>query len=669
MPATAPATAIGERILLVEDEAVIALSEQRILSRAGYGVEVAHSGEDAVDRALAESLDLVLMDVDLGRGIDGGEAARRIREGGGPPVVFLSSHSESAVIEKTRHAGGYGYIVKGSGETVLLTSVRMALDLAAAQARLAASEERWSSLARTAPDLIFSLDRECRMTSINRALEGFEADELIGSDFAGIVEAEDRGSLASAAALVFEEGVTVRRSCRIRLRPDRPRRYELFLGPALDACGTVVSATVVARDVTLQFELATGAELDPEEKAREILAAMASIDFEPIRELCAAFQDLTGIGMSLVAQDGAPLVAAPCATVCRDFHRAGPMSLALCRESDKRAEESLPNLGEKAYVEYVCAFGLREIALPLAIGDVHWGTLFIGQFLYEDDVVDEAALAEKARSFGWDEEKYVEAFRGALRFSRSLIAEAMALYGSLGKMISRLGYDAFKAKALSRYGAAAAADAAVSAALEAKDRLYAQLQHRVKNSLALISSLLSLQAGAERDERAARSLEAAQARVRPIGILYEQLYKSRSVESVDLGPYLEGVAKAAISSQPDSRGISLVADCERIFLGADRAASVGLIVNELAVNAARHAFPIGVEGTVRFSVGFDGAGFVLEFHDDGIGLPEGFSLETDRGLGSLLVSSLTEQLGGSIEIGVGIGGKGAGFRLNFPCGD
>jgi two-component sensor histidine kinase len=352
--------------------------------------------------------------------------------------------------------------------------------------------------------------------------------------------------------------------------------------------------------------------------------------------------------------------------LCRDYHRSGAESFALCRESDRRAEVLFGSLGEGGYVEYACPHGLREIAMPLSVEGVHWGTLFIGQFLYDDDAVDEAALALRARRFGWNAEKYAAAFKEARRFSRERIAGAMGYFGAFGKILSRLAYGAFRTRALARHGAAAAADAAVSAALEAKDRLYTQLQHRIKNSLALISSLLSIQAGAVEQEGTRRSLDSAQARVRSVGILYEQLYKTRSVESIDLGSYLEELVQAAVSSIPDTRGINLEADSERINLGTDRAVAVGLAVNELAINAARHAFPPGAAGIVRLGLRLDGSDVVLDFQDDGSGLPEGFRLDAGPGVGSLLISSLAVQLGGTMEIGTGIGGRGAGFCLRFP---
>ncbi len=117
-------------ILLVEDEALIALAEQQMLERNGYAVLTAGTGEKAVEIAKnTPEIELVLMDIDLGRGIDGTEAARRILAERNLPIAFLSSHTEPEVVEKTENITSYGYIVKNSGETVLLASLRMAFRL------------------------------------------------------------------------------------------------------------------------------------------------------------------------------------------------------------------------------------------------------------------------------------------------------------------------------------------------------------------------------------------------------------------------------------------------------------------------------------------------------------------------------------------------------------
>lgn len=120
-----------QRILLVEDDAIIAMAQAALLKRSGYAVALAHSGEAAI-RAVETAdppLDLVLMDVDLGPGMDGTEAASKILRTYDTPIVFVSSHTEREMVEKTDRITSYGYVVKHSGETVLLASIKMAFRL------------------------------------------------------------------------------------------------------------------------------------------------------------------------------------------------------------------------------------------------------------------------------------------------------------------------------------------------------------------------------------------------------------------------------------------------------------------------------------------------------------------------------------------------------------
>ncbi len=119
------------KILLVEDEVIIATLQKKLLKEYGYDVTLVSSGEKAVSAALAEDshFDIVLMDINLGNGIDGTEAAEQILGQKDLPLVFLSSHTEREVVEKTEKITSYGYVVKNSGITVLDTSIKMALRL------------------------------------------------------------------------------------------------------------------------------------------------------------------------------------------------------------------------------------------------------------------------------------------------------------------------------------------------------------------------------------------------------------------------------------------------------------------------------------------------------------------------------------------------------------
>jgi len=120
-----------KKILLVEDEALLAMAKQQELARYNYETSHVTTGEKSVDLVCNqnEPIDLILMDIDLGRGIDGTEAARQILEYKEVPIVFLSSHEEPEIVEKTEKITSYGYVVKSSSITVLDASIKMAFKL------------------------------------------------------------------------------------------------------------------------------------------------------------------------------------------------------------------------------------------------------------------------------------------------------------------------------------------------------------------------------------------------------------------------------------------------------------------------------------------------------------------------------------------------------------
>lgn len=125
------------RLLLVEDEAVIALSESEDLKEKGYEVLIANSGEEAVEIiGSGHEIDIILMDIDLGSGIDGTEAAEKILEIKKIPIVFLSSHDEEEIVEKAEKISSYGYLLKNSGINIINASIKIALNLFARNSEL-----------------------------------------------------------------------------------------------------------------------------------------------------------------------------------------------------------------------------------------------------------------------------------------------------------------------------------------------------------------------------------------------------------------------------------------------------------------------------------------------------------------------------------------------------
>ncbi|HOX91460.1 MAG TPA: PAS domain-containing protein, partial [Spirochaetales bacterium] len=184
-----------KHILLVEDEAIIALDEINRLRSYGYQAEHVLSGEQAV-AVMAErgsSFGLILMDIDLGRGMDGPEAARRILETHDVPVVFLSSHTERSIVERTESITSYGYVVKSSGITVLDVSIKMAYKLHAARRDIEAvntslTEARGlvNSIIERISDGFVAFDHDMNYTYVNEMggkLLGRLPADLVGRNY------------------------------------------------------------------------------------------------------------------------------------------------------------------------------------------------------------------------------------------------------------------------------------------------------------------------------------------------------------------------------------------------------------------------------------------------------------------------------------------------------
>jgi len=116
------------RILVVEDEHIVAMGIKKMLKSLGYQVTgIASSGEDAISKAESTFPDLVLMDIMLKGNIDGIEAAREIIKRFDLPVVYLSAYSDSKILERAKQTGPFGYIVKPFEEKDLHSSIEVAL--------------------------------------------------------------------------------------------------------------------------------------------------------------------------------------------------------------------------------------------------------------------------------------------------------------------------------------------------------------------------------------------------------------------------------------------------------------------------------------------------------------------------------------------------------------
>jgi len=156
-------TRTPKTILLVDDERSTVMLISRQLQRFGYTVIGAASGEEAVHLAAGdEAIALILMDILLGPGIDGPEAARQILAARDIPIVFLSSHTEPDIVGKVHGIPRYGYVLKNSGDAILRSAIDMAFELFDAHETMRAnaeamreSESRFRAMADASPVLMW----------------------------------------------------------------------------------------------------------------------------------------------------------------------------------------------------------------------------------------------------------------------------------------------------------------------------------------------------------------------------------------------------------------------------------------------------------------------------------------------------------------------------------
>jgi PAS domain S-box-containing protein len=208
------------------------------------------------------------------------------------------------------------------------------------------------------------------------------------------------------------------------------------------------------------------------------------------------------------------------------------------------------------------------------------------------------------------------------------------------------------------------ADAEIRAALREREALLKEIHHRVKNNLQVITSLLRLESNRAPQPDVKRVLGEMKNRVISMALLHELLYRSDTLAQVDLGGYLAELGRQVFDTAALQAGVMLDARTESVALELDQAVPCGLLVNELLSNALKHGFPAGRRGKVHLTLRrLNDAGRVLvEVHDDGVGLPPDFEHRSKGSLGLQIVSDLTRQLDGSLEVD---SPDGARFRVTF----
>ena len=643
----------AKTILLVEDEVLIAMAEARTLEKHGYSVIMTHSGEDAVDSMKKNpDLDLILMDIDLGRGIDGTQAAEMILKERDVPVVFLSSHTEPEVVKKTEKITSYGYVVKNAGNTVLMASIRMAFKLHEAHIRISEQKQ----------------ELQAANEELESSNEEFEVinEELIHSQ-------EELSFREEVLRIQYDLSVALNSISDLNLALERVLET-VFVFESIDS-GGIYSAD----PDTGALELKAYRGLSPEFVAlvrhydadspnvRLALAGEARyIHYDEIRP----FADVVRLKEGLQALAFIPV-----------FHHGKLIAtLNLASHSHKMIPESIRSVLETLALQIGSALArIRSVEQQME-SDRRYRFLLesipVGIFRNTPGHEGKFIMLNSAlaRMHGYDSIEELHALKVvdlyADREERSALSDELTRLGNVqgreirlkrkdgstfyGSVTARTVFDK-KDNTVYLDGSVVditdrkKAEEELVLALEEKQALLSEIQHRVKNSLTMIASLTTLEEERSESQETKTAMGTLRGRILSLSNLYAMMFASGEMREVRLDRYLEEIARSLLRANSGGVNIEFQPHLEGVLIDARRASPLGLIVNELITNALKYAFNGRNAGKLRLSLKNTAGVLELEVADDGGGLPEGFDMDRSAGLGMLLVTLLSRQLGGCLE--------------------
>ncbi|MBN1293136.1 MAG: response regulator [Candidatus Latescibacteria bacterium] len=597
---------LNKHILLVEDEAIIAMDESRSLSRLGYRVTTVHSGEAALTCLDEHSdIDLVLMDIDLGRGMDGTQCAVSILEKRDIPILFVSSHIESQIVERTEAITVYGYVPKGAGEAVLNASIKMAFRLFDEKRQrkdvedsILKSNQMLRKIIDSVHQSIFWKDMEGRYLGCNKTFANTvrieHPDDIIGmTDYDLPWPRHEADDYRADDKEVILTGKSKLHIIEPLLGADGVRRIiDTSKHPLFNEHGHPFVVIGIYSDIT---EVRRAQEyLQKKDSAFEKLASQVpGMLYEFLMKPDGSFSvpfssqgviDIFGCSPEDVKDDFSPIFNAI-------YDEDKPLIL-------RTIEESATSLSQ-----WKCEYRVQLPGKPI-------------QWIYGNSIPEK----QKDGSIRW--------------------------YGyNVDISLQKAAQDEIKAQ------------------LKSKVTLLKEVHHRIKNNIASIASLLSIQADMSENPEVKNELHHACSRIESLKLLYNILLSGDEYETMQIKGYLEKVIQTILEIHKDEIHFSVHLDFSDFTVYAKKVFPIGIIVNELMTNIIKYAFPGKDNGNVYITLNKEFPWATLVIRDDGVGMDAANNNDPSNGFGISLVKLLSDQIGGSFSID---GTKGTQNTIRFP---
>lgn len=716
------AHALDKRILLVEDEALLAMHTKMQLEQYDYAVTTFATGEKAVEAVQAGAdIDLILMDIDLGRGIDGTQAAEMILQEHDIPIVFLSSHTEPEVVEKTENITSYGYVVKSSSITVLDASIKMAFRLFETKRQLKeelcererieealhASEEKFRALFEQGP--IGVAYHEMVYDETGTAVD-YRFIDANGS-YVTLTGVDPRGKLATEAfpGLADDPADWIGTFGRVA-KTGEQIRFERYLQPN-DRWYDCVAYQVKPDHFVAAFveithrKRAEQAVLEQRnfaerliETARTIILVLDTdgniVRFNPYAAELLGYDldEVTGKNwiktfvpthadsavrtiLQKTLEDGEtlshvnPIVVKGRRTLLIEWSNSalkdahGNVIGVLATGIDHTAQENA-EVERQLQNEILKHIGQAVIATDPDGKVIYWNRMAETVFGWSTEEAMDQNVIELTPTLQTREEasKIMSRIVQGEQWSGEFTVQrkggsSFPIYVTNSPIFSDSGEFVGVVGISTDITERKRAENEIQKQLTEKETLLREIHHRVKNNIATIESFLSLQARLTEHEEVRSALQDGISRVQSMRVLYDKLLLSTDLHEVSMKSYAEDLISSLLTVADPEHTVTTATHITDFKIGTKQAFSLGIIINELLTNVFKYAFEFTNSGTVSVSIDKEASSVILTIQDNGVGFDERALKNESPGFGLTVVRTLVEETGGTYTISNDHGAK------------